>query len=265
MAEDLITCPVCESETEFEPLAGGPHRAVRCRSCSLGIELSLSRNPAGAYARPVYDLARNDKAGLSRWARFHHDSAVAQLRLAQLSPVLPRPQPGAARPVWVDVGCGNGAHLAAARRRGWAVVGVEADAEAARELSELLAVPALAYGQWAATANNAPPAADAVSFFDVLEHLLDPVGTLQLAARSLRPGGVLVVEAPDLDSTTPEDFAAGKWRHRRVTTDFTEHVWHFSRRSLATLAARHLPGLEEVRSASPVPTKLQLAWRRRAE
>lgn len=250
MAHDRLICPICDGTAfdELAPTSGYP--AGRCRGCGLGIEERLSKDPARAYARAAYDPHRDANAGSDRWQRFHHDSAVAADRLAQLRAVLPR-DPGGRR--WVDVGCNNGAFLVAARRAGWSPVGVEADPEDAREVAALLGVPVLAYPVWAAAPS---PNADAVSLFDVLEHVLDPVGTFVAAARSLRPGGVLVVECPDLGART----TVVDWKHRRITKEFTEHIWHFSERSLSVLAARYAPTLRLVHVARPVEDKIQVAW-----
>lgn len=264
-AYDRVVCPVCDG-TEFDELATAP-RAVRCRACGLGIEARV-RLPINAYRPDVYDAARDRGTGQDRWARFHHDSAVAADRLDQLKPLLPKtPVAATGRPlVWVDVGCNSGAFLVVARRRGWEVVGVEADPAAAAQVGPAVGVQVLTPDVWAAYARQpagtkthpAPPKPFAVSLWDVLEHLLDPVHAFVTAAAALEPGGLLVLDVPDLDQAG--DLAT--WKHRRVTETFTEHLYHFSRASLEALASRFTPDLRPVRFTTPVPGKLQAVFRK---
>ena len=48
----------------------------------------------------------------------------------------------------------------------------------------------------------APGTFDAVSLFDVLEHLFDPTATLRDAGRLLRPGGIVFLYVPNYDSAS---------------------------------------------------------------
>ncbi|HUR56048.1 MAG TPA: methyltransferase domain-containing protein, partial [Gemmataceae bacterium] len=185
---------------------------------------------------------------------FEPDDAPLEIadRLQQLAGVLPAPG------YWVDVGCSNGAMLALLRRRGWVVTGVEADPAACAEVTSLTGLSVIPFSQWQPLAASRLEAT-ATSLYDVLEHCVDPVGVLKAASRSLRPDGVLIVEVPDFD-TAPDDFKT--WKHRRVARSFTEHVWHFSERSLDCLRARHLSDLVPARVARPVAGRLQVVWRK---
>src|SRR5215467_14113891 len=100
----------------------------------------------------------------------------------------------------LDVGCASGLFLQAARDAGWAVVGVEpsealfAKAKAALGESTELHCTTLEHTKFA-TASF-----DAVTMWDVLEHVPDPLGFLQACASLLKPGAHLFVNVPDLDS-----------------------------------------------------------------
>ncbi len=254
---DLLHCPICDDASQGFTLltASDPLPAYSCNGCGLGIETVLSRDPLGDYRRATYDDRRNAGIGGPRWPRFHHDTAVAALRLSQLGTSVP------SSGTWVDVGCSNGAFIALARRRGWKVLGVEADTAAAEEVSRVVGLRVIDFSTWVAIAQgeNAHRAVDVISFFDVVEHLLDPVGVLRAAANAVVPGGVIVVEVPDL-TAAGDGFST--WGHRRVTADFTEHLWHFNENSLDLLRVRHLPGFVKVRVARPVPGRLQVVWKK---
>lgn len=241
-------CPVCDNvdQSAFSVLSKD-HRfpAVRCGGCGLGIE-SVVYMSAVSYEPDTYDHNRNDGVGAARFAKFNHDSGVAALRLAQLADALPK-WPG----FWVDVGCENTSLLTVLRRRKWEVLGVEA----VQPDFNPTAVPIKSFVDWVA----APPPATVVSFNDVIEHLLDPVDALKTAAKAVSTSlpGYIVIEVPDLDSTNNFD----KWKHRRITTTLTEHIYHFSEKSLKVLLERHLPGFTQVHIARPVSGRLQVVWR----
>jgi SAM-dependent methyltransferase len=94
---------------------------------------------------------------------------------------------------WLDVGCGAGTLMRAARGRGWEVVGTEVAERAAAaveadgfdvRLGELdqLDLPEAGF--------------DVVSMVEVLEHVEDIDGFLNAGAEKLRPGGVLYLTTP---------------------------------------------------------------------
>lgn len=91
----------------------------------------------------------------------------------------------------LDVGCGTGFFLSMAKKRGWEVEGVEISNEHAK----------LAQEQFNVSVQNSnfidvdfkPASYDAITMWDLLEHLEDPWASLKKARSLLKPGGVLVV------------------------------------------------------------------------
>jgi SAM-dependent methyltransferase len=107
----------------------------------------------------------------------------------------------------LDVGCGHGLLLDEARRRGFDVVGLELSRSAARHAREDLGldvreIPLEEFGAW--------DGFDVVVLADVLEHLDDPVASVQRCARLLRPDGALCVVTPDPSSLTAR-VAGRRW------------------------------------------------------
>ena len=99
-------------------------------------------------------------------------------------------QPGARL---LDVGCGTGFFLEAAAER-YAVAGLDPSPQAVgfclkRGLTEVRE-------GGVATLAGMKPGFDAVTFFDVIEHLPDDLGALALARQVLRPGGRVFVSVP---------------------------------------------------------------------
>ena len=103
----------------------------------------------------------------------------------------------------LDVGCAAGCLLEAARRRGWDVVGLDISdyaVEYARREFHL----DVRIGTVEQAVFPAGPF-DAITAFEYIEHVTDPVGTLSHLRSWLRPDGVLVMTTPN----------AGSWAARR--------------------------------------------------
>ncbi|MEI7643896.1 MAG: class I SAM-dependent methyltransferase [Chloroflexales bacterium] len=98
----------------------------------------------------------------------------------------------------LDVGCATGDFLSEMRRQpGWSVVGAEPSLAAARYAAGRTGAPILR-----GLLNDAPFATgifDAVTMWDVLEHVYRPREVIAEAARILRPGGALVVNHPNTE------------------------------------------------------------------
>lgn len=155
---------------------------VRCEGCGL---LARSEMPTADRLASWYERAY-----------WQHDAAMQlgggrdRVQAHALRAISLNRRPG----TLVDVGCGAGTLLALARERGWSGIGFEPSAQAAaharRRGLEVHETP------W-------PPStlddggADAVTFINSLDHLVDPTAALSEARRVLRPGGVLYVRVPN--------------------------------------------------------------------
>jgi predicted SAM-dependent methyltransferase len=80
----------------------------------------------------------------------------------------------------------------------WSVFGVEINQRVAFQAREHYGLEILPVAL--EEASFAPNSFDAVTMWDVLEHVHDPAATLNEIHRILKPGGVLVVRVPNLDS-----------------------------------------------------------------
>ena len=99
---------------------------------------------------------------------------------------------------YLDVGCGRGEFLWAARAAGWEAVGCDPSSENLAWGREHLQVEAL-HGTLEEL--RLPAASfDAVTLSGLIEHLYEPYRTLLEVARVLRPGGRLWLDAPNEDS-----------------------------------------------------------------
>ena len=125
----------------------------------------------------------------------------------------------------LDVGCGTGEFLRTMAAAGWAVSGVEpseAAAGCAREFT--------VHRGGLADAGFGPGAFDAVTLWQVLEHLPDLPGELGRIRAGLKDDGVLIISVPNIRSL--QAAAGGRvWFH----LDLPRHRWQFSPETLARL------------------------------
>jgi 2-polyprenyl-3-methyl-5-hydroxy-6-metoxy-1,4-benzoquinol methylase len=159
---------------------------VACASCGV---VYIDPVPAAAVAAAAYDTRYYEP-----WSGPAARRARARLwrrRLALLEACQ-------GRGILLDVGCGDGGFLAAARDAGWGVEGIEFSPEGARRASARLGRP-VAVGDLASGRLLRGPF-DAVTLWHVLEHLQDAAAMLRAARDRLRPGGLLAVAVPNLDN-----------------------------------------------------------------
>lgn len=98
----------------------------------------------------------------------------------------------------LDIGCGTGNFLAAARAAGYAVSGTELDRNAAHFAKEQLGLPrvlGLTISEFAEQYTEEK--FDVVTFFEVLEHQAAPVGFIQKVKACLRPRGYVALSVPN--------------------------------------------------------------------
>jgi len=131
----------------------------------------------------------------------------------------------------VDVGSGAGGFVAevAARPR-WRAIAVEPDPKAAEACRRVGAQVVTA--RWE-EARLPAGSADVITFWEVLEHLHDPVAAIVEARRVLRPHGLLVISTPNRDSLDARLFGPF-W----VGYELPRHLNVFSQRQLAQMLAR---------------------------
>jgi 2-polyprenyl-3-methyl-5-hydroxy-6-metoxy-1,4-benzoquinol methylase len=118
---------------------------------------------------------------------------------------LKSPAPGARL---LDVGCGNGGFLITAQQLGWEAWGIEPD----RDAVTAARAAGLRVEHGGLPTTDLPDAHfDVVTMNHVLEHLHDPVSALREVRRVLKPGGMLWLATPNLDSIGRRCYAAA-WR-----------------------------------------------------
>ncbi len=119
----------------------------------------------------------------------------------------------------LDVGCGDGSFLLAARDAGWKVMGTELNPRPARSLGLDVrhTLDHIAH----------PERFDCVTMWHSLEHMKDTKSTLLSIAGLLAPQGHLIIAVPNNGSLQAKMFGS-KWLH----LDVPRHLYHFDPGSL---------------------------------
>jgi 2-polyprenyl-3-methyl-5-hydroxy-6-metoxy-1,4-benzoquinol methylase len=131
----------------------------------------------------------------------------------------------------LDVGCAVGFLLDEARRRGWQTAGVELSEFASSYAREEMALDVRSTTLRDATYPGEH--FDAIVMDDVVEHFGDPEAELREAWRVTRPGGVLLIHTPNVDSPWYA-LMRKHWVHLKPG----EHLYYFSPSTLAKLLGR---------------------------
>lgn len=126
----------------------------------------------------------------------------------------------------LDIGCSTGTFLNYLKHKGgWDVYGVEMNENAAKiGLEKGINIKIGHFEQ----VEFDPQSFDVVTLWDVLEHMYDPITVLNKIHQLLKPGGILVIRVPNMDSIDAKIFKK-YWagldapRHLYVFTKFTLH------------------------------------------
>jgi SAM-dependent methyltransferase len=131
----------------------------------------------------------------------YKDFHVGRLILREAQHRFLAERPGAGRRL-LDVGCGNGSFLAAAREAGFEVHGLDFDPKSvavAREHFGIADVQALPVAEYAVDAARRGLVFDVVTFWEVLEHQAEPRGFVAGLRPLLGTGGILAGSVPNGD------------------------------------------------------------------
>jgi len=220
------TCNLCGYKEFTDIVRKDGYRLVRCQNCRL---LFVSNPPSEVQRAHLYSFESGYHAVLDMdpaASAFHECEASLNLRLL-------RKYVNSGR--LLDVGCSTGIFLGAALASGWSGQGLEYSPDSSKIARE-------AHGLDVQTGElrpdtYAPSSFDVVTFWDVIEHLPDPRGTLTLVIDILAPGGLLLLKTPNADGLYPRlalrlARQLGFWGHAEPPG----HLYQFSVESLTKLA-----------------------------
>jgi len=188
----------------LDPLTNDTFSIDRCVQCGLGHTVPQPRD-----MRPYYP----DRYYGKRHGLFSRHCVKRRLGFVAAS------VPDKCGRRLLDIGCGDGSFLLAARKVGWDVLGTELNPWPARDTG--LDVRE-SIDQFSASASF-----DCITMWHTLEHMLDILSMLLNIARLLKPGGKLIVAVPDFGGLQARIFGP-KWLH----ADVPRHLYHFDAKAL---------------------------------
>jgi 2-polyprenyl-3-methyl-5-hydroxy-6-metoxy-1,4-benzoquinol methylase len=175
-----LNCPYCGSLSDlyFPFLRRSYHRCTSCDLIFAKREEDI-KTVLAYYRNHYFDDWTRDQMSGQRTNIYRHSLKVLEKYR----------QPGSL----LDVGCGCGAFLKEARERGWQVLGVDPSLKSVEYATALIGNAAVC-----GTMDDIPADRrfDAVTFINVLDHMVDVWGQLQKAKDLLEPGGILYLRFP---------------------------------------------------------------------
>lgn len=206
-------CYLCGGNTKQPVIETGGYRVSSCTICGLGFLDSegTPEHPRISYGEAFYAENRMIK----------EPACAVRDSLPKVRFVQKVKNSGNL----LDVGCGLGYFLAAARSRGFSVYGIEHSEWALDYIKK----------QFDITAFSGPienlkiddGSFDMVTMWQVIEHLPDPLGTLKKIRDILRDDGVVIIETRNYRS-----FDAKVLKEKWNGWSLPYHLWHFDLSSL---------------------------------
>jgi 2-polyprenyl-3-methyl-5-hydroxy-6-metoxy-1,4-benzoquinol methylase len=215
-------CPLCKAretiaKRAYQHIMPGDWSLAECLRCGTSFIVPLP--DAGTLAK-YYD---EDYYGPGESKFIGPVESISWLFRFLRARVVKRIQP------WgriLDVGCGRGVMLKVMKQWGYCVDGIELDTAAAQRAEKNIGQKV--YHHLDQLAVGDARQYEVICFWHSLEHLQDPHQALQIAQQLLKPGGILIIAAPNMASVQAS-LSGKNWLH----LDLPRHLTHFDMPSLA--------------------------------
>jgi SAM-dependent methyltransferase len=230
-----LACPACATRGKPHSLVvENRYRLVRCPGCASQYfrcdpDLAATADDGASeyWEQYKFDLYASPQIRDAFAARYDRMLDLARLHVSPLESIL-------------DIGCGIGNFVAHAQSVGLRAVGSDVDAravESGRQRGLDVHV--------ADELGDALPdgSVDAVSLWDVVEHLFEPASVLETILPKVRPGGAVLIETPDAAfPVRPALLAAHRGSGGRIDLTgpmyYWEHKIYFTEKGLRSLFDR---------------------------
>ena len=210
---DRRACPQCGAAAEVafdiqdfnRRIDRQTFRYFHCTGCGVWFLGDIPRDLARYYPPDYYTIARSPEE-LDAWSASerYKIELVKQFRAGGRL---------------IEIGPASGSFCHLAKTSGFDVTAIEMDQRCSEFLAATLGIHVVNSANEAAAVETLPPA-DVIAMWHVIEHLVDPWSMLKAAAGRLRPGGVLVLAAPN-----PGAFQFRALGERWVHIDAPRHLW----------------------------------------
>lgn len=193
-----------------------PGTILRCKDCGFAFREQRfnEKQLADLYRKMDPKVYQAELRGRIRTARRHLRIVNENARL--------NGHPGQL----LDVGCASGVFLENVMNSGWEAAGIEPSEILYKEAVERVGSRGMVLPLILEDADFGGRRFDAITLWDVLEHVVDPMNIMKRCYELLKPGGSLFLNVPDIDSLEARVLG------RRWPLLLPEHMNYFNRPSL---------------------------------
>ncbi len=208
-------CFICGHEKLENIFQKGVYKIFQCKSCKFA---TLSPYPSIREAKSIYqETYFEDK----KTSDFLADSQQKFNFIRYLLPVSARV---------LDFGCGMGEFVGICRKQGLKVEGYDISKYSSRFVAKKYKVPTLS-GELTKNLYKLK-SFDAICAFDVIEHMPNFKTAMKFFKGWLKPGGILVLTTPDIESWDSKLLGSFWYGFRKIP----EHINYFSPKSFKILS-----------------------------
>jgi 2-polyprenyl-3-methyl-5-hydroxy-6-metoxy-1,4-benzoquinol methylase len=245
LAPSTDSCPICGHPSSQTVLVKNGYTLARCAHCHTVRVCPIPSNEflREHYQDPAY-FDGKDEQGYRNYADVQKALLPHfQRRLRSIEKQIPKGH-------LLDFGCAAGYFLQVARAANWEITGIELAHEMAQRAAQLVQAPVVSSLDAISEKNF-----DAITLWEVIEHLPQPVTTLRQLHDSLRPGGMLMLSTPN----------TGHWQAIRepdlwLSYRPPSHLFYFTARTLEETLSR--AGFERISIHRVMPLPPLPRWLR---
>lgn len=228
-----MTCINCSENLELYFIKKG-FRILKCKKCKLMAVENVPDDLAPFYSKGYF----TGDVELDGYMDYEADKEVTKNTYIQYLDEIESNCTSKSKPNLFEVGCATGFFLELAKERGWRVSGIDLSGYAIQKAKEKgLKVSTRTFESIENDVHY-----DVIAMYDLIEHVKDPVGTIQKAYNLLQSKGLVVFTTPDAGSLWARVW--GKKWHAFVPP---QHLFYFSDKNLSEILVKN--GFEIVESA----------------
>jgi 2-polyprenyl-3-methyl-5-hydroxy-6-metoxy-1,4-benzoquinol methylase len=221
LATNSFSCYLCDKPKARLVVANAEYTYLQCSSCGFR---RLHPLPTADEEDHLYEDEYYFDRGLE--SDLDHQSVLMRSLIESRVKTLTELNRGPGR--LLDLGAGTGLFVEASLRAGWKAQGLETSAAAVRIASTITRAP-VALGRLEDALFD--DLFDAITLWDVLEHVPDPRATLETVRGLLRPRGLVGISLPNVAGVKAR-LRGNRWRYYQRSFG---HISHFSTRTVAEL------------------------------
>jgi len=245
--QDQNTCPICGETSRSHWGNTNGYDILRCQNCGLGIT-SPFPTPTDIKDSNA-DIYRIESRGSLYLRKQWYFKRRYHSQLRRIKQHVPSGR-------LLDIGCNIGLFLNCAKEAGFEVEGIELNKESAEFGRNHFKLQI--HSTPLEEINFPEQSFDVITMYDVLEHIPDLHKALSTVKRILKPGGVLVVQSPNIESLMAS-LTVSNW----CWLTPPDHLYHFTPQSMKRLITDHGFELLMLRTWEPAKdfsTNLAASW-----